>query len=114
MLTLVSILAGVVLCIMLPIFMRKVAGGWVNPTFKGTREEFVAKCRQLLTWLIWLSLVIGVVSIAAAWAPGDTPLRIDRLAAGAISVTLAIVSFMSRHHLDASAGPSTTAQRGGP
>jgi hypothetical protein len=113
MLTLVSMLAGLALCILLPIVMRKVAGGWVNPKFKGTREEFVAKCRRLLTWLIWLGLVIGVVSIAAAWAPGDTLLRIDRLASGAIFVALAIVSFMSRRHLDASAGHATLAQRDG-
>lgn len=66
MIELISIIASLVLCILIPIEVNKVRNGWVRKNFAGDRPKFLAAYRRQLNMLKWLGLVFGVLSIALA------------------------------------------------
>ena len=66
MLELISIVAGLIVCIMMPIEVGKIRKGWVRDKFKGDRPKFLAAYRKQLKMLMWLGLVFGVLGLGLA------------------------------------------------
>ena len=54
MLELISMVAGLIVCIMIPIEVGKIRKGWVRDKFKGDRPKFLAAYRKQLKMLMWL------------------------------------------------------------
>ena len=46
MLELISIIASLVLCVLIPIEVNKIRNGWVRPKFTGGRSKFLAAYRR--------------------------------------------------------------------
>jgi len=66
MLELIAIIAGVVVCIMMPIELNKIRKGWVHKRFAGDRPKFLATYRKQVRTLMWLGLFFGVAGIGLA------------------------------------------------
>jgi predicted Na+-dependent transporter len=66
MLELISIVASLALCVLIPIEVGKVRNGWVRKNFAGDRAKFLTAYRKQLKLLMWMGLVFGVLSFALA------------------------------------------------
>jgi len=66
MLELISMVAGLVVCIMIPIEVAKIRKGWVRDKFKGDRPKFLAAYRKQLKMLMGLGFVFAALGIALA------------------------------------------------
>jgi hypothetical protein len=66
MIELISIVASLALCILIPIEVNKVRNGWVRKNFAGDRAKFLTAYRKQLKLLQWMGLVFGVLSVALA------------------------------------------------
>ena len=66
MIELISIVASLALCILIPIEVSKIRNGWVRSTFAGDRPKFLAAYRRQLNLLKWMGLGLSVLSIALA------------------------------------------------
>ena len=66
MLELIAMVAGLAVCVWLPIEMGKIRKGWVHKKFAGDRPKFLAAYRKQLKMLMWLGLVFGVLGIGLA------------------------------------------------
>ncbi len=66
MLELIAMIAGLVVCIMMPIELGRIRKGWVSKKFTGNRPAFLAAYRKQLKTLMWLGLVFGVLGIGLA------------------------------------------------
>jgi hypothetical protein len=66
MIELISIVASLALCVLIPLEASKVRNGWVRRSFAGDRPKFLAAYRKQLKLLMWLGLVFGVLSISLA------------------------------------------------
>ena len=95
MIELISIVASLALCILIPIEMNKIRNGWVRKNFAGDRPKFLAAYRKQLKLLMWLGLVFGVLSVALAPLerhPGEPTVKVI---AGIIWFVVAGLSFSS-------------------
>lgn len=93
MLELISIVASLALCILIPIEVGKVQKGWVRKNFAGDRPKFLAAYRKQLKMLMWLGLVFGVLSIALAPLETHAGEPIVKVIAGIIWFVVAGLSF---------------------
>src|SRR4029453_11980006 len=66
MLELISIIAGLAVCILIPIELGRIRKGWVHKKFAGDRPKFLTAYRKQLKMLMWLGLVFGVVGLGLA------------------------------------------------
>jgi hypothetical protein len=63
---LISIVASLALCVLIPIEVGKIRNGWVRKNFAGDRRKFLAAYRKQLKLLMWMGFVFGVLSFALA------------------------------------------------
>ena len=66
MLELISIIAGLAVCILIPIELGRIRKGWVHRKFAGDRPKFLAAYRKQLKMLMWLGLVFGAMGLGLA------------------------------------------------
>jgi predicted Na+-dependent transporter len=66
MIELISIVASLALCVLIPLEVGKIRNGWVRKNFAGDRAKFLAAYRKQLRLLIWMGIVFGVLSFALA------------------------------------------------
>ena len=93
MIELISIVASLVVCILIPIEVGRIRRGWVRKNFAGDRGKFLAAYRKQLKLLMWLGLVFGVLEIGLALIeahPGERPVK---LVAAAIWLAVFCISF---------------------
>ena len=95
MLELISIVAGLVVCIMMPIEVGKIRKGWVRDKFKGDRPKFLAAYRKQLKVLMWLGFVFAVLGIALASVQDHRGEAIVKVIGAVIWFAAAAVSFFS-------------------
>src|SRR5262245_39967463 len=95
MLELISIVASLALCILIPIEVGKIRNGWVRKNFAGDRPRFLAAYRKQLKMLMWLGLIFGVLSVAMAPLETHGGESIVKVIAGAIWFVVAALSFSS-------------------
>jgi hypothetical protein len=78
MIELISIIASLAICILVPIEVRRIRGGWMRKSFVGGRAKFIASYRRQLTLLTWMGVVFGVLGIGLALIetkPGETTVK---------------------------------------
>ncbi|HTG25738.1 MAG TPA: hypothetical protein VK681_37380 [Reyranella sp.] len=99
MLELISILAALVVCILIPIEVGKIRNGWVRKQFAGDRPKFLAAYRKQLKMLMWLGLVFGVLGIGLAFVEAQRGEAIVKLVAAFIWFAVSGISFFALRQL---------------
>lgn len=100
MLELIAMVAGVVLCIMMPIEMGRIRKGWVHRKFAGDRPRFLAAYRKQIRSTMWLGLVLGVAGLGLAAIADHRAESIARLIGAAIWLAVSGFAFASRRALE--------------
>jgi predicted Na+-dependent transporter len=100
MLELISMIAGVVVCVMIPIEVGKIRKGWVREKFKGDRPKFLAAYRKQLKMLIWLGFVFAALGLALAAVEDHRGEAIVKVVGAAIWFTVATISLFSLRTLE--------------
>ena len=95
MLELIAMVAGLALCVWLPIEMSKIRKGWVHKKFAGDRPKFLAAYRKQIRTLMWLGLVFGVSGIGLAALADQRAESIVKLIGAAIWFSVAGIAFTS-------------------
>ena len=102
MIELISILCSLVICIITPIEMNRIRGGWVAKKFGGDRERFLAAYRKQLDMLVSVGVVFGALNLILALIEANPGERVVKFVAAAIWFVAAFVSHVSRRGLPAS------------
>jgi hypothetical protein len=95
MLELIAMVAGLAVCVWLPIEMGKIRKGWVHKKFAGDRPKFLAAYRKQIRTLMWLGLVFGVSGIGLAALADQRAESIVKLIGAAIWFSVAGIAFTS-------------------
>jgi hypothetical protein len=95
MLELIAMVAGLVVCVMMPIEMAKIRKGWVHKKYAGDRPRFLANYRKQTRMLMWLGLVFGVAGIGMAALADQRAEAIVKLIGAAIWLAVAGIGFTS-------------------
>jgi predicted Na+-dependent transporter len=95
MLELIAMVAGIVICVLVPIEVGKIRRGWVRPKFAGDRAKFLAAYRKQLRYLMWLGIVFGVLGTGLALVETTPGESIVKLVGAVIWFAVAVVSFTS-------------------
>ena len=99
MLELISILAALIVCILIPIEVGRIRNGWVRKQFAGDRPKFLAAYRKQLRMLTWLGLVFGVLGIGLAAIEASRGEAIIKLVAAVIWFAVSCISFIALRQL---------------
>ena len=99
MLELISIVAGLIVCIAMPIEVGKVRKGWVRKSFKGGRPEFLVAYRKQIRMLMWLGLVFGVLGLGLAAVEARHGEVIVKIVGAAVWFAVSAISFFSLREL---------------
>ena len=99
MLELIAMIAGLIVCIMMPIEMAKIRKGWVSKKFAGDRPKFLAAYRKQIKMMMWLGLVFGVLGIGLAAVEARQGEVIVKLIGAVIWFAVAGIAFVSHGEL---------------
>jgi len=102
MIELISILCSLVICILTPIEMHRIRGGWVGKKFGGDRERFIAAYRKQLDMLVSVGIVFGALNLLLALIEANPGERVVKFVAAAIWFAAAGISHASRRGLPTS------------
>ncbi|GEP60942.1 hypothetical protein [Reyranella soli] len=100
MLELISMVAGLIVCIMIPIEVGKIRKGWVRDKFKGDRPKFLAAYRKQLKMLAWLGLVFAVLGLGLAAVEERHGEAIVKVVGAVIWLAVSAISFFSLRTLE--------------
>ena len=100
MLELIAMVAGVIVCVMMPIEMGKIRKGWVHKKFAGDRPKFLAAYRKQIRTLMWLGLFFGVAGIGLAAVADQRAEAVVKLVGVAVWLSVSTVAFTSLRALD--------------
>jgi hypothetical protein len=99
MLELISIIAGLAVCILIPIELGRIRKGRVHKKFAGDRPKFLAAYRKQLKMLMWLGLVFGVMGLGLAALEAQRGEAIVKVVGAVIWFTVSGLSFVSLREL---------------
>lgn len=105
MIELISIIGSLAVCILTPVEVARIRGGWTRKKFGNDREKFLTAYRAQLNMLTVLGIVFGVLGILLAAIESDAGEQIVKLIAAAIWFAVACICFISRRMLPN--GPAT-------
>jgi FtsH-binding integral membrane protein len=95
MLALIAMVAGLAVCVWLPIEMSKIRKGWVHKKFAGDRPKFLAHYRKQVRSMMLVGLVVGVAWIGLAAIADQGAESIVRLIGAAIWFAVSGIAFTS-------------------
>jgi hypothetical protein len=95
MLELIAMVAGLAVCVMLPIEAAKIRKGWVHKKFAGDRPRFLAAYRKQTRVLMWLGLVFGAAGVGLALFQDQLAESIVKLIGAAIWLAVSGIAFTS-------------------
>lgn len=99
MLELIAMVAGLALCVWLPIEMSKIRKGWVHKKFAGDRPNFLAHYRKQIRSIMWLGLVLGVAGLGLAAMADQRAESIVKLIGAAIWFAVSGIAYTSHRAL---------------
>ena len=99
MLELISIIAGLAVCILIPVELGKIRKGWVHKKFAGDRPKFLAAYRKQLKTLMWLGLVFAVLGLGLAAFEAHRGEAIVKVIGAVIWLAVSGLSFNSLREL---------------
>jgi FtsH-binding integral membrane protein len=100
MLELIAMVAGLAVCVWLPIEMNKIRKGWVHKKFAGDRPKFLAAYRKQIRALMLVGLVVGVAGIGMAAIADQRAESIVKLIGAAIWFAVSGIAYTSRRALE--------------
>lgn len=100
MLELIAIVAGLIVCIMMPIELSKIRKGWVHKKFAGDRPRFLVAYRKQVRTLMWLGLFFGVAGIGLAALADQRAETIVKLIGAAVWLAVSGFAFTSLRALE--------------
>jgi hypothetical protein len=95
MLELIAMVAGLIVCVWMPIEVGKIRKGWVHKKYAGDRPKFLAFYRKQIRMLMWLGLVFGVAGIGLAAVEARHGEAIVKLIGAAIWFAVSGIAFTS-------------------
>jgi hypothetical protein len=95
MLELIAIVAGLIVCVMMPIEVGKIRKGWVHKKYAGDRPKYLAAYRKQIRMLMWLGLVFGVMGIGLAALEARHGEAIVKLIGAAVWFAVSGIAFTS-------------------
>ena len=95
MIELISIIASLAVCILIPIELGRIRRGWTHKKFAGDRGKFLAAYRKQIKLLMWVGLGFGVLEIALAFLDSHPGERTVKLVAAAIWLAVFCISFFA-------------------
>ena len=99
MLELIAMVAGLAVCVWLPIEMSKIRKGWVHKKFAGDRPKFLAAYRKQIRSMVWLGLILGVAGIGLAAIADQRAESIVKLIGAAIWFAVSGIAYTSHRAL---------------
>ena len=99
MIGIISIVASLFVCIITPLAVREIRGGWVKPSFAGDRDKFVQTYNRQLAGQTLAGVAFGLLFMGLALTetpPGENTLK---LIAAAVWFAMAAICFVSRRSL---------------
>lgn len=99
MIELISILCSLMICILTPIEVGRIRGGWVNKKFENDRPKFLAAYHRQLAMLTWVGAGFGVLTFAMIAIEANPGERIVKAVAGAIWLVVAAICYVYRRKL---------------
>ena len=111
MLELISIVASLVICVLMPIQVNKIRNGWVHEKFAGDRPRFIAVHRKQFRMLMWLGLVFGILGLAMAPLEDNPGERTVKVIAAVIWFVVSGLGFFSVRTLDKVADADAAGRR---
>ena len=99
MLGLIAMVAGLAVCVWLPIEMSKIRKGWVHKKFAGDRPKFLAYYRKQIRSMMWLGLILGVAGIGLAAIADQGAESIVKLIGAAIWFAVSGIAYTSLRSL---------------
>src|SRR5262249_17160214 len=99
MIELIGIVCSLAICILTPIEVNKIRGGWVRKKFAGDRAKFLTAYRAQLKMLTILGLVFGIPFIGLALAESEPGKPTVKLVAAVIWFAVAAITFVGRRKL---------------
>jgi len=100
MLELISIVASLVICVLVPIQASRIRNGWVHKNFAGDRPRFLAVHRKQFRMLIWLGLVFGILGLVMAPLEDHPGEQTVKVIAAVIWFVVSAVSFFALRTVD--------------
>ena len=99
MIELISIVASLIVCIVTPIEVRNIRGGWVKPKFAGDREKFLQAYNRQLGALTLAGVVFGILYVGLALIETEPGENVVKLIAAVTWFAVAVVCYVSRRSL---------------
>jgi hypothetical protein len=99
MIELIGIICSLAICILTPIEVGKIRGGWVRKKFAGDRAKFLTAYRAQLKMLTWLGLFFGVLFIGLAFLETEPGESVFKLIAAVIWFAVSAITFVGRRML---------------
>ena len=112
MLEMIAMVAGLVVCVMMPIEVARIRKGWVHKKYAGDRPRFLAYYRKQIRVLMWLGLFFGVTGIGLAALEAQRGESIIKLIGAAIWFAVSGIAFTSLRTLAQIPGTEPVANSG--
>jgi len=96
MLELISLLCALLICVLTPIEVIRIRGGWVRKRFAGDRDKFLAAYRKQLTVLTVLGLVFGAIWLVLGALETHGAEALVKFVGAAIWLAVAIICSVMR------------------
>jgi len=99
MLELISIICSLAICILTPIEVHKIRGGRVRKGFAGDRAKYIAAFNKQLTWLMWVGLAFGALTLGLAFIEKRPGEAVVKIVAAIIWFAVACITFIAHRQL---------------
>jgi len=107
MLELSSIICSLAICILTPIEVHKIRAGRVRKGFAGDRAKYIAAFDKQLSWLMWVGLVFGILTLGLAFIEKRPGEAVVKIVAAIIWFAVACITYIAHRQLAGMADRTT-------
>ncbi len=107
MLELISIICSLAICILTPIEVHKIRAGRVRKGFAGDRAKYIAAFDKQLSWLMWVGLVFGILTLGLAFIEKRPGEAVVKIVAAIIWFAVACITYIAHRQLAGMADRTT-------
>ena len=107
MLELISIICSLAICILTPIEVHKIRTGRVRKGFAGDRAKYIAAFDKQLSWLMWVGLVFGILTLGLAFIEKRPGEAVVKIVAAIIWFAVACITYIAHRQLAGMADRTT-------
>jgi len=107
MLELISIICSLAICILTPIEVHQIRTGRVRKGFAGDRAKYIAAFDKQLSWLMWVGLVFGILTLGLAFIEKRPGEAVVKIVAAIIWFAVACITYIAHRQLAGMADRTT-------